>query len=555
MARLSVSSVRTVTARGKPGAMPTADPGPWRTPLLVARRLRLLSGLFAVLAGAALLVRLTLGPLLEVPRAFGWEGDAAIGLAVAISAAVWVLSARRKVSLDYLDGLAFAHLLVLCLLAATFEAIAMAGHDAWGISWTCVLVIVFALVVPTSPLRTSIASLLGTAISPIMVAVAWTSRSEAASPDLYVALVVDAGLASVLAIACSRFVSWQIREHEQERKLGSYHLEEVIAKGGMGTVWRAHHRMLLRPAAVKIVQPSKLAKTPSELDRLMLRFEREALATANLESPHTVRLFDFGKTDDGAFYYAMELLDGIDLWELVEEYGPVEPARAVHFLRQACHSLKEAHQLGLVHRDIKPANIMSCHLGPDYDFVKVCDFGLVKWHQVPATREALSLTSESAVPGTPAFLSPEAVTGESEVDARSDVYSLGCVAFWLVTGRLVFQAETTLDMAVRHVREQPVAPSSITELSIPAELDQLVLDCLAKDPADRPDDAGALGARLDRMVFAEPWTEEDAHTWWKLHLPLRDAEREDRMNQASLRPLAWSWGRRERRRPGKPRPG
>jgi serine/threonine-protein kinase len=544
--RLSVSSVRLIPAHGKPGAVPTADPGPWRTPLLVARRLRLLSGLLAVLTCSALLVRLTLGPLLAIPRAYGWEGDAGMALAVAVSTAVWVMSARRKSSLDYVDGLSFAHLLVLCLLVATFEATAMQGHQAWGISWTCVLVIVFALVVPTSPLRTSVASVLGTAISPVMVALA--ARQGETSIETYVPLVVDAGLASILAIACSRFVSRQIREHEQERKLGSYHLEEVIAKGGMGTVWRAHHRMLLRPAAVKIVQPSKLAKTPGELDRLMLRFEREALATANLESPHTVRLFDFGKTDDGAFYYAMELLDGIDLWELVEEYGPVDPARTVHFLHHACHALKEAHQLGLVHRDIKPANLMSCHLGPDYDFLKVCDFGLVKWHQVPATREALSLTSESAVPGTPAFLSPEAVTGESEVDSRSDVYSLGCVAFWLLTGRLVFQAETTLDMAVRHVREQPAAPSTVAELPIPEELDRLVLDCLAKNPDDRPMDAGALEDRLARFVFEEPWTQERARIWWKLHLPLRDAEREDRMDQASLRPLAWTWGRRERRR-------
>lgn len=517
--------------------------GPGRTPTMVARRLRLLAGLISLVVSASLIIQLTVVPLLhpelaaELRERLAWELELGMGALIALSLALYFYLRGARPSLDALDAYAAGHLFLVAGLIATFEALLLPGRGTpWGVSWICVIVVLYALVVPTPVFRTVVFTSLATALSPLFVALADWSGAIDTAPYTYVSLGADALFGTIVASAGSWLVH---RRREVARfEFGAYELEELLGRGGMGEVWRARHRRLLRPAAVKVVRPELLAKSPEELDRLLLRFEREALATANLESPHTVRLFDFGAASGGYFYYAMELLDGVDLWELVESDGPVSPARAVHFLRQACHSLTEAHELGLVHRDIKPANLMTCHVGSDYDFVKVCDFGLVKWHQVPASRRALNLTGEGMVPGTPAFLSPEAVTGDANVSPRSDVYSLGCVAYWLLTGKLLFEAATMLDMVVKHVQDEPQPPSRQTELRIPAELDRLVLRCLSKDPSDRPADAGELERLLGAITFAEPWTSERARAWWEAHRP-SDGARSERMKSASLRPRSW----------------
>src|SRR5262245_24008926 len=220
--------------------------------------------------------------------------------------------------------------------------------------------------------------------------------------------------------------------------MGSYHLVELLGRGGMGEVWRGEHRLLKRPAAIKLVRPELLgANSDADSHDMLRRFEREAQATAALSSPHTIRLFDFGVTSDRTFYYVMELLAGRDLESLVREFGPVPADRALFLLRQACHSLADAHARGLVHRDVKPANIYTCRMGLEYDFVKVLDFGLVKFADRTAMQQTL-MTAAHTTTGTPAYMAPELILGEADIDRRADVYALGCVAYYLLTGQLVF---------------------------------------------------------------------------------------------------------------------
>ena len=252
----------------------------------------------------------------------------------------------------------------------------------------------------------------------------------------------------------------------------------------------------------------------------MRRFEREAQAIARLRSPHTVELFDFGVAADGVFYYVMELLDGLDADTLLRRFGPTPPDRAIYLLRQVCHSLSEAESCGLVHRDIKPANIFLCRYGEEYDFVKVLDFGIVKGSAQQGPQTGRPEDGENSVQGTPAFMAPEQAVGAA-VDSRADIYATGCVAYWLLTGQFVFTAETPMGLLMQHVQAEPVPPSLRTEQPIPAALDQLVLSCLAKDPAERPQSARELSGRLAELERESPWTQDRARRWWAAHQPAR----------------------------------
>jgi serine/threonine-protein kinase len=246
----------------------------------------------------------------------------------------------------------------------------------------------------------------------------------------------------------------------------------------------------------------------------MRRFTREAEAAANLRSPHTVEVYDFGVTEDQTLYYVMEMLEGMDLESLVRQYGALPPGRVIYILRQVCESLEEAHTRGLVHRDIKPANIHVGQVGLKYDFVKVLDFGLVKEVKRPANQDTL-MTAQGMAIGTPSYMAPELALGE-EVDGRADIYALGCVAFYLLTGRLVFEADNPMRLLVKHIEEKPVPPSTRTDRPIPALLDDVVLSCLAKDPASRTPSASALAeALLGAKPAVDPWDDADAAQWWK----------------------------------------
>jgi serine/threonine-protein kinase len=285
----------------------------------------------------------------------------------------------------------------------------------------------------------------------------------------------------------------------------------------MGEVWRAQHQLLARPAAVKLIRPEIVAHDPEHQGVMLARFEREAQVTAAMSSPHTVQLYDFGIEQRGAFYYVMELLNGLDLDALVTRFGALPPARAVHLLRQACDSLGEAHEHGLIHRDVKPANIYVCRYGRRVDFVKVLDFGLVKSrHQGDEADPAL--TAEQTVGGTPAFIAPEQVTG-NDVDGRADIYSLGCVAYWMITGTFVFKMRSAFETMMMHVRDTPEAPTARTEQPVPAGLERVVLSCLEKEPARRPQTVDELADLLSGLALDDTWTEERAREWWELHLP------------------------------------
>jgi serine/threonine-protein kinase len=301
---------------------------------------------------------------------------------------------------------------------------------------------------------------------------------------------------------------------KQLREIGSYELLDRIGQGGMGEVWRARHRLLARPAAIKLIRADVLGSNTRTREAFIRRFEREAQETAQLGSTHTVDIFDFGVTESGDFYYVMELLDGISLQRYVELFGPMEPPRVMYMLRQALHSLGEAHRRGVVHRDIKPANILLCRLGPDDDFVKVLDFGLVKHFDASA---GTLLTVDGATAGTPAYMAPEIALGRRDIDGRADLYALGCVAYYLLTGQPVFATDSDIAVALAHVQEPPVSPSLRSEFNIPAALDALILECLAKDPSARPASAEELDRRITAIDVSDAWTGEKAHAWWELH--------------------------------------
>ena len=325
-------------------------------------------------------------------------------------------------------------------------------------------------------------------------------------------------------------------EVRKARELGSYRLLERLGQGGMGEVWRARHRLLARPAAIKLIRPPA---APSIVgSEAASRFEREAQAIASLRSPHTVNLFDFGIADDGTFYYVMELLDGLDAERIVKRFGPMPAGRVIHVIRQVCHSLSEAESISLVHRDIKPANIILCRYGEDYDFVKVLDFGIAKAIHEPGTSEAAAtptaLTAEHVVRGTPAFIAPEQALGGRPVDHRADIYGTGCLAYWLLTGQLVFTGDTPMQLLIQHAQALPEPPSARTELPIPKELDAIVLACLAKNPSDRPQTARELAHRLETVPVQTEWTPEHARAWWETHQPV-PSKGEGRLAAASAR--------------------
>jgi serine/threonine-protein kinase len=387
------------------------------------------------------------------------------------------------------------------------------------LSWITVGILIFAMIAPASPQRILIASLVAASMDPLGLLVAYLLGSPVTSLPHAVILVLPNYSCAVVAMLPSRVLYRLGRRLREAQDLGSYQLIELLGHGGMGEVWRARHQFLARHAAIKLVRPEVLgARDDADARVLLRRFEREAQATAALSSPHTIQLFDFGMTGEGTFYYVMELLVGRDLETLVREFGPVPAERAIFLLRQVCHSLADAHARGMVHRDIKPANVYICRMGLEYDFVKVLDFGLVKVRDRAVAADTL-LTLDHTTTGTPAYMAPEIILGEADVDSRADVYALGCVAYYLLTGTLVFEADTPMKMLLQHAHAKPVPPSQRTELPIPRELDELVLACLEKDPNDRPQSAEELFRMAVGCHACEGWTQSSARAWWRTHLP------------------------------------
>jgi len=361
----------------------------------------------------------------------------------------------------------------------------------------------------------------------LLIWLAYPEARDALKPALSPDLVSDTGLLLFIGAVVSAFGSHIIHSTRlnaaKAREMGMYQLKERIGEGGMGEVWKAEHELLARPAAIKLIRPAVLSSSNGEsLKSVIPRFKKEAQITANLRSPHTVELYDFGVTDNGVFYYVMEYLDGLDLESLVERFGPQPPDRVVYLLQQTAESLAEAHQMGLVHRDIKPSNLFLSRMGVRADFLKVLDFGLVKY-QSPMEGLETKLTAEGTTTGTPAFMAPEMALGKGSVDARSDIYALGCVAYWLLTGSLVFQGETPMEIVVHHVKTEPVPPSQKSELPIPEDLEKTVMACLAKDPDERPQTVLELSRMLDRNKPELRWSQTQAIGWWDSHIPQQQA--------------------------------
>ena len=335
--------------------------------------------------------------------------------------------------------------------------------------------------------------------------------------DAFAGLGLMMGLCYGTCVYGTHMIHTLRQEAQAARQLGQYRLRRLLGEGGMAEVYLAEHQMLKRPCAVKVIRPSK-AHDP----RALARFEREVQATARLTHWNTVEIFDYGRTEDGTFYYVMEYLPGMSLADIVEQDGPMPPGRVIHLLLQTCDALAEAHSMGLVHRDIKPGNIFAALRGGVYDVAKLLDFGLVK----PLDGSvSLDITQDGTLTGSPLFMSPEQAMGEHEPDARGDIYSLGAVAYYLLTGRPVFDGDKPLKVLLAHAHEPP-RPPSVLRPDLPADLEAVVMRCLEKRPADRFQDVRALRAALAACASAGTWSSEDAARWWQSRAPLPEPRAE-----------------------------
>lgn len=494
--------------------------------------LQMLLGPLAVLsliANLAFVVR----ELSVAPEALHWVCIVVTIITGALAAWLYLDRDLSMAKLRVIELTLFGSLLVQAAVVSYAEIVRSATSGDPGLvlftlgvtllSFT-VIMAAYALFIPNGWLRASaviVPTALATPLIWLVVSVRNPEVAALAAPVLdFRAVSTLYLLGAILMAACilgtmliTRFRSMAI----DARSDALYDLRTQIGKGGMGEVWLAEHKTLARPAAIKIVRPDLLADGDKAAGtNVVKRFAREAQATAALRSPHTVEIYDFGVTDEGTFYYVMEYLEGLDLGTLVKRHGPLPTARAVHLLRQACASLEDAHQHSLVHRDIKPANIFACRLGTEYDFTKVLDFGLVK-DQRPS--ENTQLTVDGLTTGTPAYMAPEMALQDGRVGPATDIYALGCVAYWLLTGKLVFDEPTPVAMIVNHVKTAPEAPSTRTELPIPAALDEIVLRCLEKDPAARYPSMRALEAALGSVRLDQTWDADRAEEWWQTHQP------------------------------------
>jgi serine/threonine-protein kinase len=334
------------------------------------------------------------------------------------------------------------------------------------------------------------------------------------------------GVTTFLATLTSHVIYGLRRQIRENARVGQYLLKEKLGEGGMGVVYRATHALLRRETAIKLLLPNRIGAES------VARFAREVKLTAQLTHPNTVAIYDYGRTPEGVFYYAMEHLDGGDLEQLVAYAGPLEPGRAVRIVEQICRALSEAHALGLIHRDIKPSNVLLCERGGEGDVAKLLDFGLVKDLNEP---EAARLTQGGALTGTPLYLAPEAITSPDAMDARSDLYSLGALAYFLLIGKPVFMAKTVTEVCMAHLQTAP-APLCDQRAEISAELEAVILRSLEKDPAARFQSAAALREALLNCAEAESWTTERASDWWQTHRePFRSYRESQRRSGSDAR--------------------
>jgi serine/threonine-protein kinase len=513
--RLSVPKVVLVAGSGPSGAGELQP--------LLRRRLRFL----ALLSSAGHV------PVAFFPLAQAWRGadylPPGVGphLAVALfmvtlgAALAGVLSWWHALSLRALRGIElilFAAFFAFWawLYAFVYTEMRLAEPPFWfgfimakavGLPWAFVM-IVYGIFIPNTRRRCAVVvSIMG--IAPLVISATTGLASHANQGQSQVNYYVTLGGWMGLAAAVSTYGAHRIELLREEvraaRRLGQYQLKQRLGSGGMGEVFLAEHVLLRRPCAIKLIRPERAGN-----QRNLLRFEREVQATATLTHPNTVEILDYGRTEDGTFYYVMEYLPGLSLEQLVSRHGPLPPERAVHLLRQVCGALQEAHAIGLIHRDVKPGNILVCERGGRRDVAKLLDFGLV---QLPEPEQAEPrLTQEGAIAGTPAYMSPEQAAGTPELNGRSDIYSLGAVAYFLLTGHPPFVRPTALQTLAAHIYESPAGLDG--QADVDPDLQAVVLRCLEKDPARRFPDAESLDQALAQCGCAGRWTRERAEAWW-----------------------------------------
>jgi serine/threonine-protein kinase len=499
---------------------------------LLRKRLLVVAAIFLLAAtlGATL-------PLLAGPPWPGWPLPLLALLLpfIAVSAAslAWLLRAGRSLSLPALRGielvlfgsLALGMVVIVVgegqgalLWCARRGAIGMShGARFAGLPWFAGIVI-YGVLIPNTWRRC--AAVVGvTALAPLALHTAIGLADRTLDRGLLLVFLLEMALWMSIGVAIAVFGSHHLavlrREAFEARKLGQYQLRRRLGAGGMGEVYLAEHVLLRRPCAVKLIRPEQ-AGDPKNL----LRFEREVRTTATLTHPNTVQIFDYGHAEDGTFYYVMEHLPGLTLDQLVTRHGPLSPGRAIHFLRQLCGALQEAHAVGLIHRDIKPGNVIVCKRGGVHDTAKLLDFGLVL---PPAgSPDSDKLTQEGAVTGTPAYMSPEQAGGQDNLDARSDIYSVGALAYFLLTGRPPFADRSPVRMLAAHLYEFP-APLTQHRPDVPGDLQAVVLRCLAKEPAARYADAESLETALASCPAAGAWSAKEAARWWRWQATANEA--------------------------------
>lgn len=427
--------------------------------------------------------------------------------ALVVAGAMWLACRRRQMSPGTLAVLDAAFTLAICV---AYTLLGFTATVSLGVGFTVLLAMTYTLVgrsilVPSAPSRTLWISALGATPAAVYFMTIGTPPGSAENPFVFsLFALMWCAVAVVTAVASSRQLYGLRAKIREIGKLGQYTLEEKLGEGGMGVVHRATHALLRRPAAIKLL----LKDRASEADQA--RFEREVQLTSRLRHPNTISIFDYGRTADGVFYYVMEYLDGLDLDRLVGAVGPIAPARAIHILVQVTGALAEAHTLGLIHRDIKPANIVITERADEPDVVKVVDFGLVRSLDSGTTESAAA----NVVTGTPMYLSPEAISSPETIDARADIYALGAVAYFLVTGEHVFEGRTLVELCSKHLAVDPVPPSVRLGRTLPADLEAIILQCLAKDRDHRPPSAVALRTALLACADAGSYDAQAAREWW-----------------------------------------
>lgn len=371
------------------------------------------------------------------------------------------------------------------------------------------LIFTYALFIPSTLGRAT--AMIGTlAAAPVLLVLGMYLRypqvAQLLTLDDLAGLLLTFLLAATGGVIGADKIHYLQREALRATQLGQYCLKERIGAGGMGEVYLAEHAMLKRPCVIKLIRRDKVGD-----EKVLARFHREVQATARLSHWNTVEILDYGRTEEGTLYYVMEYLPGLSLAEMVEQFGPLPPERAIYFLLQVCDALREAHQSGMVHRDIKPGNIFIAQRGGVYDVVKLLDFGLVK----PLTDDQpIELTSEGSVTGSPLFMSPEQAIGQANCDARSDIYSLGAVAYYLLTGQPPFCGDNLLKLVVAHSSQMP-SPPSHHRPGIPSDLEAVILKCLAKEPQDRYQDVDQLSQALTGCRSTSRWSRQCAAQWWQ----------------------------------------